>query len=67
MPHYEKTLHPKLDKVICPGRCGVVQGSADGLFPPGISKTSDIIAIFSTDLCRWPFINDGKFPTFSLF
>jgi len=34
------------------GRCGVVQGSADGLFPPGISKTSDIIAIFSTDLCR---------------
>jgi len=34
------------------GRCGDVHGSADGLFPPGISKTSDIIAIFSTDLCR---------------
>ena len=31
-----------------------MRGSADGLFPPGMSKTSDIIAIFSTDLCRWP-------------
>ena len=29
-----------------------MRGSADGLFPPGLSKTSDIIAIFSTDLCR---------------
>jgi len=34
------------------GICGEVRGSADGLFPPGMSKTSDIIAIFSTDLCR---------------
>jgi len=34
------------------GTCGEVRGSADGLFPPGMSKTSDIIAIFSTDLCR---------------
>lgn len=34
------------------GKCGEVRGSADGLFPPGLSKTSDIIAIFSTDLCR---------------
>ena len=41
-----------LKKANCPGRCGEVRGSADGLFPPGMSKTSDIIAIFSTDLCR---------------
>jgi len=35
-----------------PGDCGVVRGSADGLFPPGLTDTMDTISIFSTDLCR---------------
>ena len=35
-----------------PGECGVVRGSADGLFPPGLTDTMDKISIFSTDLCR---------------
>ena len=29
-----------------------MKGSADGLFPPGISHFSDSIQFFSTDLCR---------------
>ena len=29
-----------------------VKGSADGLFPPGISHFSDSIQFYSTDLCR---------------
>ena len=35
-----------------PGECGVVRGSSDGLFSPGITTASDSISIFSTDLCR---------------
>jgi len=34
------------------GECGIVRGSADGLFPPGLTATTDKISIFSTDLCR---------------
>ena len=29
-----------------------MKGSADGLFPPGISYISDSIQFYSTDLCR---------------
>jgi len=35
-----------------PGECGLVRGSADGLFPPGQTSNTDSISIFSTDLCR---------------
>ena len=35
-----------------PGDCGLVRGSSDGLFPPGLTSTTDSISIFSTDLCR---------------
>ena len=35
-----------------PGDCGLVRGSSDGLFPPGLAATTDSISIFSTDLCR---------------
>jgi len=35
-----------------PGECGVVKGSSDGLFPPGLTSNKDTISIFSTDLCR---------------
>ena len=34
------------------GVCGLVKGSSGGLFPPGLSSSTDIISIFSTDLCR---------------
>jgi len=34
------------------GECGMVRGSADGLFPPGLTSNTDSISIFSTDLCR---------------
>jgi len=34
------------------GECGVVRGSSDGLFPPGLAATTDSISIYSTDLCR---------------
>jgi len=35
-----------------PGECGLVKGSSDGLFPPGLTSSTDTISIFSTDLCR---------------
>merc|ERR1711892_1582043 len=35
-----------------PGDCGLVRGSSDGLFPPGLTSTTDSISIFSSDLCR---------------
>lgn len=35
-----------------PGDCGVVKGSSDGLFPPGLTSKENKISIFSTDLCR---------------
>ena len=35
-----------------PGDCGLVRGSSDGLFPPGLTSSMDSISIFSTDLCR---------------
>jgi len=35
-----------------PGDCGLVKGSSDGLFPPGMVSKMDTISIFSTDLCR---------------
>jgi len=35
-----------------PGECGKIGGSSDGLFPPGETSSSNIISIFSTDLCR---------------
>ena len=35
-----------------PGSCGQVRGSSDGLFPPGKTSQSNIISLFSTDLCR---------------
>merc|ERR1712142_1420161 len=31
------------------GECGMVRGSADGLFPPGLTSNTDSISIFSTD------------------
>ena len=34
------------------GECGKVRGSADGLFPPGITFITNTLSIFSTDLCR---------------
>ena len=34
------------------GKCGQVRGSADGLFPPGISHLSDSLQFYATDLCR---------------
>ena len=34
------------------GDCGLVRGSSDGLFPPGLTSSTDSISIFSTDLCR---------------
>ena len=34
------------------GKCGQVKGSADGLFPPGISHLSDSLQFYATDLCR---------------
>ena len=34
------------------GDCGLVRGSSDGLFPPGLTSSMDSISIFSTDLCR---------------
>ena len=34
------------------GDCGKVQGSADGLFPPGLAAISDSLSLYSTDLCR---------------
>jgi len=43
------------------GDCGVVRGSSDGLFPPGLAATTDSISIFSTDLCRpLKFTKTGK-------
>ena len=35
-----------------PGDCGLVRGSSDGLFPPGLTSSTDSISIYSTDLCR---------------
>jgi hypothetical protein len=35
-----------------PGDCGLLRGSSDGLFPPGMTSGTDSISIFSTDLCR---------------
>merc|ERR1711892_285689 len=35
-----------------PGDCGLVRGSSDGLFPPGLTSTTDSISIFASDLCR---------------
>ena len=35
-----------------PEDCGLVKGSTDGLFPPGMTSSMDTISIFSTDLCR---------------
>lgn len=35
-----------------PGKCGRIEGSSDGLFPPGDAENRDTLAIFSTDLCR---------------
>ena len=35
-----------------PGSCGQVMGSSDGLFPPGKTSHSNMISLFSTDLCR---------------
>ena len=34
------------------GECGKVRGSADGLFPPGISHLTDSLQFYATDLCR---------------
>ena len=34
------------------GECGLVQGSADGLFAPGILEGAESFAIWSTDACR---------------
>ena len=34
------------------GDCSKVQGSAEGLLPPGMTDTSHSISIYSTDLCR---------------
>jgi len=34
------------------GDCGIVRGSSDGLFPPGLTSSKNTISIFSTDLCR---------------
>jgi len=34
------------------GECGKVQGSADGLFAPGVVGREKELRIFSTDLCR---------------
>ena len=35
------------------GKCGEVQGSADGLFPPGTAFQEETIDFWSTDLCRF--------------
>ena len=34
------------------GDCSKLQGSAEGLLPPGMTGTSHSISIYSTDLCR---------------
>ena len=34
------------------GECGLVAGSADGLFAPGLLQSTDSIALWSTDACR---------------
>ena len=34
------------------GDCSKLRGSAEGLFPPGLTEASDSISIYSTDLCR---------------
>ena len=37
------------------GECGKVQGSADGLFAPGVFGREKELRIFSTDICRFVF------------
>ena len=44
----EHDVHSKKDT----NSCVQVKGSADGLFPPGISHFSNSIQFYSTDLCR---------------
>ena len=34
------------------GDCSKLRGSAEGLFPPGLARTSHSISIYSADLCR---------------